>query len=234
MLKHILTSGSSAVHLITSIARQTYEDIVRIFSGIFRLWITISEFLVHAIRDASMQSLADETRLQSSRQHVSIAIPQVAVGFYELERNALFQEVIGRELPGRNMLEFSIKASRRKPSICRGILHAGGLSLILMAFTNSGFRPISLVDLDHARPNMLIRNYPIAAPIPIQVINDEAATLTVLMHDIRFLSTWAERPFRLKRALCSQLLDALMSAAFNDRHTWARALFLKILANYVT
>ncbi|KZP13467.1 hypothetical protein FIBSPDRAFT_133456 [Athelia psychrophila] len=189
----------------------------------------ISEFIVHAMLDASLRGLADETTT-TSRRFVSVLAVTEVVGFYELEKKALFQELSGRELPGRNMLEFTIKASQRKSSIRRGILHAGGLSLILMAFTSRDFRPESLVNGDHVLPNKAGQTYPVTAPIPIQVINDEAATLTVLIHDIHFRSTWADRPFRLRRALCSQLLHELMGAAFDDRHTWTRALFLKILA----
>lgn len=229
MLKHIITCGDRAMHMLATIAQQTYRDIVRIFSGIFRLWISS---LVHILHKEAADRMGEGSYwFHSGTNATAPEIPTV-IKFFKLERDLLFQEVSGRESPVRHMLKFCIKASRLEAHISRGMLDAGGLALILMAFSNREFIPTRLANIDYGRQlfaHPADRGYPTAIPIPIRLINDEAATLTALMNDPPFRSSWPEQSFRSRKNLCSYLLKEFMGATLDERYSWARALFLKIL-----
>ena len=227
ILKQIVTQGNNQSHLITAIARETCRDIVRIFSGIIRLWLFQGTILNDADTEGGIQTPPQQ------RIFCDSPAKPVPVGFYQVERSALFREFAGRESPCNNLLEFFIKASQGNSSITRGILDAGGLSLILMAFTSTEFTAPRLTDeVQGKRPllNLDDPGYPSTAPIPMQVINYDAATLTVLMHSRQFRSYWSDHTFRLRKALCSLLLRRLTSKPLDTSHAWTRALFLKILS----
>lgn len=226
-LKQILTHGDSQPRLIKAIARETCRDIVRIFSGIIRLWLFLGTILNDTATEGEIQTPAHQ------RIFCDSPAKPVPVGFYQIERNTLFREFAGRESPCNNLLEFFIRASHGNSSITRGILDAGGLSLIIMAFTSPEFTAPRLTDEVQGKRlllNLVDPGYPSTAPIPLQTINYDAATLTVLMHNSQFRSYWSGHTFRHRKALCSLLLRRLTSRPLDTRYAWTRALFLKILS----
>lgn len=69
-------------------------------------------------------------------------------------------------------------------------------------------------------------------PIPVDVVNDEASTISVLMYDPLFKQNWEPRQLDVRRALCSRLVGILTRdiQMFDSRYQWSRALFRKIIA----
>jgi len=141
--------------------------------------------------------------------------------------------------PSYNILKFAATAARRHHSIRSCMLDAGALSLVVAAFISTGFLASSLFNfmresdkVTKSKPKHPHINAHTHTPIPSDVILDEAATLSTLIHDPSFRNHWDGRHFNHRRHLCSLLVDSLLGNdwAKDDKYRWTRAVFRKILA----
>jgi hypothetical protein len=163
-----------------------------------------------------------------------------AESFYDQEKTRLFRKASNVDVASFNITKFVTTAAHRSMHIRAGLLNAGALSCVLIAFANTDFQLLSLMDglkekgkkkeaqaRHRESPESAI---PATPPISLEAIEAEASTLTVLMHTTTFRRAWADESFNMRRHLCSLLVDSLLEEHIvAGRYVWTRALFGKIL-----
>ena len=228
MLKHILMSGDSARHLIDAIAQISHQKITFIFSDITRLWLEYAG-------QEKLDRIGLAGRAPVSYAHNPSTVPiDVDETFCDREQRRLFQKVLYVDVAIYNIIKFCTKVAHCSAILRQGILEAGVLSLVLVAFANAEFhlsaltralekqrRKKSLVEAGSSSEHSLA---PLAA-----AINDDASTLTVLIQYPSFLESWSDEQIRMRRLLGSSLVDALLGnlADIDEKYVWTRALFRK-------
>lgn len=250
ILKHILSAGSSAVHLVDAIARIAHQDIISIFSGVIRLWLECIQLQAKTqstyYADSHIGSLGSTEINAEMNQRIfdEMALRAVADhNIYDREKYRLFQKVSNLDTALYNIIKFCAMAARRRRTIRFCMLDAGVLALVITAFVNAGFRAPSLIDLTRENGkqiklkssgagNRYNRNSLSPPPISSDVIQAEASMLSVLMHCAAFRGTWHQQQFDGRRHLCSLLVHSLLGdfGETDDKYIWTRALFRKILA----
>lgn len=243
MLKHILWSGTSATNLLMSISQEPHEDIVHIFSGIVRLWLECAT----ARLKSELEPTDWYTGSQSGPWRAATVAPLVSIDtddtFFDREKNRIVQKVSNVDSALHNILDFCTHASHQSKVLRRGMLDAGVLSLVLSAFVTADFQISSLTDVfygsdygkrrektksGHARNSSPEHFFP--EPIPLDKVQDEASTLTVLVHRPNFIQNWEIRQFHTRRHICFSLIEGLFaeSESLDAKYIWSRALFTKI------
>jgi hypothetical protein len=173
---------------------------------------------------------------------MSLEMPFSADNLHDQEKRRLFQKASNVDTALYNIIKFSIMAARHDRTTRFCMLDAGVLSLVILAFVNVDFLAPSLVDLwrkkgKHANSKSVnaetgynLDGSP--SPIPSDVIQAEASTLSVLMHRAAFRETWQQQQYNDRHHLCSLLVHFLLGdfGEPDDSYTWTRALFRKILA----
>jgi hypothetical protein len=163
---------------------------------------------------------------------------------YDREKHRLFQKASNLDTALYNIIKFCTMAARRHRTIRFCMLDAGVLSLVIIAFVNASFLAPSLVDLTLKKGKQMKvksvgagnrHNQHCSLPpssISSDIIQAEASTLSVLMHSSAFRETWHRQQFNDRRNICSLLVHSLLGdfGETDDRYTWTRALFWKILA----
>lgn len=213
-----------------SIALLPDAEIIRIFAGVIRLWLecVISGFPAYS--DAMEPHFVSPMYPNNNCKPAAIDHDD---SFYDREKEHLFQRISNVDTAVFNILRFFITAARRHNALRIGLLHAGGLSLVLTTFVNVEFqlggicRVLGVDPRNDKRSKQ--RRVPLQ-PIPLDAINNEASTLTVLMYDPLFQQNWEDRHFEARKALCSHLVDVLTRdiSESDSRYQWSRALFKKI------
>lgn len=242
ILKHILSSGHHARHLIKSIEQCPHEDIVYILSGTIRLWF---ECVAMHIRNQLTYNASRHTAplRNIGGQYAQPAIPiDIDETFYDREKSRLFERTSNTDTALFNSIRFATEGARRSAALRRGMLDAGALSLVLVAFVSADYKLPGLIDVSRLRRTRatevgsgrrenpdLARSR--ASPIPLNVICEEASTLTVLIHNPTFQQTWTDERFNTRRFLCSLLVDVLLGRRedIDGSYAWTNALFRKIL-----
>jgi len=230
ILKHILESGRHARYLIKAIEKCSYKDIVYIFSGTIRLWLEC----------VATHTLRHTTPLNNIRGITEVEIPiHVDDCFHDREKSRLFEKATGADAALNNIIKFATKAAHCSTTIRRGMLDAGSLSLVIVAFFSADFQLPGLVDVSRKKRKKTEGQSErganlgsVYSPIPSDVIRAEAVTLTALIHTPIFRQTWAAEAFNTRRYLCSLLVDGLLGrrGEMDERYAWTNALFRKILA----
>jgi hypothetical protein len=235
MFKQILLHGDSAAHLIRAIAQCSLEDRINIFSCIIRMWI---ECIRKQIQNESIYLQAGikgrEDRLSPG------ASIDVDANFHSREMNRLFEKVSNADMALYNIIIFATDAARWSGSVRRAMLDAGALSLVIVAFVNADFLPSNLMiagrkgkqkEVKSERTRNVDVQCHTSFPIPSDVIQAEASTLAVLMHDPAFRGSWRDKQLSIRRRLCTSLVNALLGdfGQRDDRHAWTRSLFRKIV-----
>ena len=162
--------------------------------------------------------------------------------FYSQEKSRLFRRTSNVDIASYNITKFATTAAHHSANIRTGMLNAGALSLVLIAFTNVDFQLVGL--MDGSKGNKKKREVPsrrgessqsahlAALPFPLDAIEAEASTLTILIHTAAFRRSWTDESFDMRRHLCSMFVDSLLEehGVITGRYVWTRALFTKILA----
>jgi hypothetical protein len=246
MLKQILSTGSSAAHLVDAIAKIGHQDIISIFSGVIRLWLECIQLQAKThlkyYANSHTGSLGSEI-LMGNAEIINQRMFDADGNMYDREKCRLFQKVSNLDTALYNIIKFCAMAARRHRTIRFCMLDAGVLSLVITAFVNAGFLAPSLIDLTGEKGkqmklkssgagNRYNQNSFSPPPISSDVIQAEASMLSVLMHRVAFRETWHRQQFDDRRHLCSLLVHSLLGnfGETGDRYTWTRALFWKILA----
>ncbi|KIM86727.1 hypothetical protein PILCRDRAFT_314087 [Piloderma croceum F 1598] len=243
MLKLVVLNGDAAEHFMCALGPCSRQIIVHIFSGIFGMWIECIQVQQQIQHNAGYQSagyLQIGHKSRGDRAPPGIPI-DADESFYNREKSRLFEKVANVDMALYNVIIFATNASRWSESVRRAMLDAGALSLVIVAFVNADFLPSNLVvagmkGKEKETGSGCTRNavdgyYHPSGPIPLSVIQAEAATLSVLMHDATFRGTWHKSQLNIRRRLCSSLVDALLGdfGDRNDKYAWTRSLFRKIL-----
>jgi hypothetical protein len=240
MLKLVLLNGDSAGHFISALEACSLEDVVRISLGIIQLWLKCIQIQVQHTSTYGISS--NYAIFRSDKQRLS---PQESISangnknLHNREKTRLFQKVSNVDIVLYNIIMFATDAARRSPTIRRGMLEAGTLSLVVVALTNVDFVPSNLIDAavkgkqKAGHTGNIGSQYSAPSPraVPFNVINDEAATLSSLIHHAPFCESWSKKQFNIRRHLCSSLMEVLLGdlGKKDDRHAWTRALFRKIV-----
>jgi hypothetical protein len=234
MLKLVLLNGDSAGHFMSALEACSLEDVVRISSGIIQLWL---ECIQMQVQHASTYGISSNyANFRSFERRLS---PQESISangdenMHNREKTRLFQKVSNADIALYNIIMFATDAARRSPTLRRSMLVAGALSLVVVAFTNADFVPSNLIDAavkgkqKAGHTGNIGSQYSTPSPVPFNVINDEAATLSSLIHHAPFRESWSKKQFNIRRHLCSSLVEVLLGGfgKKDDRHTWTRALF---------
>lgn len=239
-LKLILLNGDSAGHLISALGACTLEDVVRISSSIIRLWL---ECIQVQIQNEMAYGVSSHHRIIKGLDGRLLPDTPIDVDedFHDREKARLFQRVSNVDTALYNIILFATDAVQKSPTIRCGMLNAGALSLVIVAFANSDFRPSSLLTPTKRGKQKgagvgqiaaIDVNFHAPSPIPLDVIEAEASTLSVLMHDAAFRESWRDKQLYTRRRLCSSFINVLLGdfGKRDDRYAWTRALFRKILA----
>lgn len=233
ILKHVLESGHHARYLIKSIEKCPREGIVCIFAGTIRLWL---ECVAMQIRDDTLRHAAPLNNIRGTRTEVELPI-HVDESFYDREKSRLFEKTANTDAALYNIVKFATKSAYCSTTIRCGMLDAGALSLVIVAFINTDFQLPAFIDVSRKRRRKTGQSERSenpgsrTSPIPEDVIRAEAATLTALIHTPTFRQAWRDEEFNIRRYLCSLLVDGLLGrrGEINDRYAWTNALFRKIL-----
>jgi hypothetical protein len=243
MLKLIVLNGDAADHFIRALGACSRQNMVHISSGIFGIWIECIQVQQQNQHNAGYQNAGYmQIGLKSHGYRAALDIPIDAdESFYNREKNRLFEKVTNVDMALYNVIIFATNATRWSESVRRAMLDAGALSLVIVAFVNADFLPSKLMVAGRkgkeketglgCTGNAVDGYYHPSGPIPLSVIQAEASTLSVLMHDTAFLKTWHDKQLDIRRRLCSSLVDALLGdfGERNDKYAWTRSLFRKIL-----
>lgn len=227
MLNHIVKSGDSAQNLINTITRSSGDDIIRIFSGFMRIWFECIGLQVQHDLDARAARSSDGFSVSEDRV-VSGMVPPVEQehSFYEREKNSFFQKIVKVDSVLFNVIKFATECAFRGATVRTGMLHSGGLALVLTAFVNADYRLGGLIDV----PGKQSKSGETWPP-SLGAINAEASTLSVLIHQAKFQKNWRGSRFTTRVTLCSMLVDSLFGGEEEQDNDYAvtRALFNKIV-----
>lgn len=243
MLKHVLMSGRSAQHLINAIAQISFQDTIRVFSGIIRIWLEWIVMQEKVDRVSEITTATSFTTSQSDSGGVPLPI-DTDRSFFGREMKRLLQKVLYVDSAAHNVIQFFIETAHRNMTLRRGLLEAGALSLVLATFTNIGFQFSGLIDnfeitKRRRKKGQTEKSYAdwslerlSCSPIPLDVIHADAAMLTVWMQYPSFREAWSAEQLTMRWALCSSLVNSLLGDLrdIDEKYVWTRALFTKILA----
>jgi hypothetical protein len=241
MLKQILSRGDSTLHLIDAIAQIDPQDIVLVFSGVIRLWLECMQTQINTQFTYGGNLLIG---LWGNERETPLDAPTFSMdvdqNFHDREKKRLLGGASNKSTATYNILKFAATAAHRHNSIQSCMLDAGALSLVVTAFINVDFLASSLINfrweggkVSRPKPKHAMNiNADAHTPIPSDVILDEAATLSTLIHTPSFRHNWDERHFNNRRHLSLLLVDSLLGSnwAKDDNYRWTRAVFRKILA----
>jgi hypothetical protein len=200
---------------------------------------------MHVRNQLTYDASRHTTALRNVRgNRAATAIPiDIDETFYDREKSRLFERTSNTDTALYNSIRFATEGAHRSAALHRGMLDAGALSLVLVAFVSADYKLPGLIDVSRLRRTRttevgsgrrenpdLARSR--ASPIPSNVICEEASTLTVLIHNPTFRQTWTDERFYTRRFLCSLLVDALLERHedIDGSYIWTNALFRKILA----
>jgi hypothetical protein len=236
MLKHIVLSGDSALHLINVLAQVSQEDIRYVFSGVIRLWL---DALSIQFQKPSSSGSSFSNRFDPG---ISGELPPIDIdpSFYDRQKMDLFKKMAGLDSALYGIIKFTTKAAEQNTSIRLGMLEAGSLALVLAAFSNTDFKLSSLVGIPGTEgkrkdAKSAGRKVSDAASPPLlssSTINAEASTLSILIHTAKFVQRWGSQEFNTRLFLCSSLVDSLLGneGVLDDEYCVTRALFQNIVA----
>lgn len=200
-----------------------------IFTNITRLWL---DCVVGGIRKDIETGGAHVPAFGNPKNHAAGA--QVSLDFddtfYDRERTELFLKVFNVESALLNVLKFFVKAAHESGSIRRGMLDAGALSIVLSAFVSPDFLCPHLVSPGMGTLKATPSNFGTASPIPVEQINQEASTLTVLIQKPIFRQSWDPHQLDARQKLCAMLVTTLLRSneEKDPKHLWMLSLFKKI------
>jgi len=182
-----------------------------------------------SIYDASSHSGSFINKTRERRMAPGMESIDADENFHDREKTLLFERVSNVDAALYKIIIFATEAAQTSTTIRCGLVDAGALSLVIVAFVNAQFLPSNLLDMGSTKGKKADHLH---IPIPSDVIRTEAVTLSALMHDSKFRKSWREKQFNIRRRLCSSLVDALLGdfGQRDDRSAWTRSLFRKILA----
>ena len=244
MLKLILLNRGSADHLVSAMGACILEDIVYIFSGIIRLWFECVQMQMQHESIYGPSSHQSAFRATSIESHLSpTSSIDLHENFYDHEKTRLFKRVLNVDAALYKIIIFATDAARASDIIRCGMLKAGVLSLVIVAFANADFIPSNLINTatnkgkqKEAQSVRIVGatgqdggNGP--TPVPLEAIQNDAATLSALIHSAKFKESWGDKRLNTRRRLCSSLVDVLLEdfGAKDHKHAWIQALFRKIV-----
>ncbi|KAF7969941.1 hypothetical protein HWV62_25561 [Athelia sp. TMB] len=229
ILKHVLSSGNSARHLIAIIAQSKPQHITLIFSKIVWLW---AECCLSQITEKVMGD--PHLGWDRSQFVVGIVAPVVDTSFYGREKTRLWERASNSDTAVYNILHFTTRAAGFGLPMRQAMMDAGVLALVPLAYVNQRFQTEKMLEcVKHPRCGSRGEAY----PIPLDVINAEAATLASLVATPGFRANWSGQAYMARRAACSQFLKVLFgnagesgqSSELEEKYWWMRALYQKIV-----
>jgi hypothetical protein len=241
MLKQILLSEESPTRLVTAITQGSLEDIIRIWSGIIRLWLECIQLQVH--NESTFGSWSSSHAIHQINAWEDRLVPETSVevdeNLFLREKTQLFQKVSNSDVALYNIIRFAIDTARTSPTLCCGMLEAGALSLVIVAFINEDFQPSDLINVATRKGKqneMKSRGtanaddqYHTASPIPLDIICAAGSTLSALMQINAFRQSWGGNKFNVRRYRCSLLVDILLNSwELDERYTGTWAIFRMI------
>lgn len=232
-MKQILTTGHAARHLIRAIAPARHNHIVHIFTTITRLWLDCVIGGVQSdveARDKAYIQAYGNLKTHAAGTQASLDFDDT---FYDRERTKLFAKVFNVESALTNVLKFFVKAAHESEPIRRGMIEAGALSIVLSAFVSADFLCHNLVSPGMGTRKAALSNLGTVSPIPVEQINQEASTLTILIQKPTFRQSWDRHQLDARRKLCAVLVTVLLRSheELDSKHLWTLALLKKITAS---
>jgi len=238
MLKHIVVSGDSALHLINVLAQGSREDTGYVFSGVICLWLDF----------VSMQLWSDAACRAGRYDMMSgsvfpgpgdAVVPNlIDLSLYHHEKNLLGMKMAGIDSALHNIIKFTTKVAEQNASVRLGMLDAGSLALVLTAFANADFRLSSLIGTPGKEGNGKgvtsggdISDKTAPSSISLSAINAEASALAISIHTAKFTKPWRGERLNIRLSLCSSLVDSLLGKdrALDNEYEMTRALFKQIV-----
>jgi hypothetical protein len=223
---------NSAEHLISTLARGSYESTACIFSGIIHLWLEHIDMQIQSeMVDHTRAVLPDNTHM-----HNGSSLPEFEVIHKTLcsrEKEAIMTKIMNVDTALYHMLRFSTETAKQNVTVRLGMLSAGILALPLTAFANAEFKLSSLVNVpgkDGAPQGAKLGISVEAEPISLAAINAEASTLTFIVHSPKFKNSWNGQRLSTRLSLCSSLVFSLLGSDEwpDEGYEVTSALFRKI------
>lgn len=238
MLKHIVLNGRNAQHLINVLAGCSYEDTIRIFSGVIHLWLDCIGIQIKNDGIARAARMTDVVSDQLEAVNTPLLVEEIVTdkSFYGQAKKDLWKKIVDVDAALIHVIQFATQAAKQKTTIRLGMLDAGSLVLVLAAFANNDFKltglvtiPTKEVKLKEAR--VVHRECGDAKgssqqSLPVAAMNAGASTLRVVMRYTAFREFWGDQRFNTRLSLCSSLVDSLLGDEGGSRET--RALFKQI------
>jgi hypothetical protein len=230
-MKHMASSGDSALHLMGALARGSREDTEYIFSGFIRLWLEFVNIQIQTAEDFRQLTIEDGSPLPAKEVSSEAS-------FYGRESNKLFLKMMDVDNALFNIIQFITKTAKQNSTVRLGMLYAGSLAIVLTAFAHPTFRLSNLTGvpgkegkgkggrLTHGK----VSDTADAQRLSSAAINAEASTLSVLVRKPQFVKSWRGHRLETRLSLCSSLIDSLLGQELGDEYGVTRALFKNIVA----
>lgn len=241
-LKFIALSGNSARHLMDVLALGSHQDVVRVFSGVIRLWLECVNIQTHTSSEHSTAQYVNTlSSVSGDGMFPGNLVPtNEDPRFYAYEKAAFLGKIANVDKYIYNIIKFATDAADKNMTIRWGMLDAGCLSLVLSAFVSDGFKLKSLTDVVEnqgrkrrsklGRRETLDAEISLLTPISSTMINAEASKLSILIRNAKFRAAWQGERFNTRRFLCLQLVDNLLGGEDMDHeHSVTYTLFKTIL-----
>jgi hypothetical protein len=238
MLKHIVLSGSSALHLMNVLARGSRDDTGDAFSGVILLWLDCISMQIQK-HDESRGTHFDMMTFTGLTRSSELPPIRADKSLFDREKEHLVLQIVDNDGPLLKIIKFTTMAAEQNTFIRLGMLDAGSLALVLTAFANADFRLPNLLNVlrkdGKGKKGKLGRREVLDEPTPLRLsttaINAEASALSVLIHTAKFVKPWRGERLDTRLSLSSSLVDSLLGKdrVLDNEYEVTRALFREIV-----
>lgn len=241
IFKSIIHNGNRAQALFSVFATASHPDVAHIWSRIILLWIEFVQTRdrVEMPQQTGILQVAHTANRPAKKIENSFLAPSL---LYNNEKSLLFRkiEVIQRRVlplndrPLHHILEFIAATAQHSMTVRWGLLDAGILALVLVAFVDgvpsllcgvlNAWKPQQLRHDPNQSPAYGVNMTPPdtnTMPISLDLINAEASKLLLLCQAPPVQALFQSEIFTKRRKLCSSLVDILLGHSHGWDDTYA-------------
>jgi hypothetical protein len=244
IFKYIVAGGNAAVqHLTAILTRSSSLDAAHIMSEILQLWLQYVD-----MREAH-ELLVEQTRLVTfngdwvqslnSFDPVLHSAPLLEETVCCHKKSLFFSKILKKQ-PSihpfndtalSSIIHFIIFAAKQSITLQRGLLDAGALAVVLIAFVDGVPILSNLLDTFKHLPSDRQSKHNVTSYISLSSIRTEASKLLDMIQTPAFQVLLKTRIFTKRRRICLPLLDALLGlgGGVDDEYSDLRDILIDIL-----
>jgi hypothetical protein len=244
IFKYIIVGGDAVQHLTAILTRSSSLDTAHIMSEIVQLWLEYvdtrgaDDLLVEQARSVILNGAWAQS-LHVMDPGVHPAAPLLDETVYCREKSLLFSKILKKQ-PSihpfndtalSSIIHFIIFAAKQSITLQRGLLDAGALAVVLIAFVDGVPILSNLLDTFKHLPSHRQSKHNVTSYISLSSIRTEASKLLDMIQTPAFQVLLKTRIFTKRRRICLPLLDALLGlgGGVDDEYSDLRDILKDIL-----